>query len=194
MQLFGFSAYTFTFWGENCYAKSQILHVDSNFARHFVYRFRTDSAGAKDRKHNEDKTFFPKDDTNGEIEFVAVEREVKKTSAVADIAIRELLKGVNEAEKKLNLISTYEVKDIVNGREECASDKTKPLAAYFIGVKIKKGIAIVNFRSGGACYLDTAITAADYVMKPIEATLKQFPSIKGINYAINGKVITEWDA
>lgn len=140
------------------------------------------------------KLFFPKDDTNGEIEFVAVEREVKKTSAVADIAIRELLKGVNEAEKKLNLISTYEVKDIVNGREECASDKTKPLAAYFIGVKIKKGIAIVNFRSGGACYLDTAITAADYVMKPIEATLKQFPSIKGVNYAINGKVITEWDA
>ncbi|HQU86679.1 MAG TPA: hypothetical protein PKY59_26340, partial [Pyrinomonadaceae bacterium] len=52
------------------------------------------------------KLFFPKDDTNGEIELVKVERTVKKTSAVADATLRELLKGVNEDEKKLNLIST----------------------------------------------------------------------------------------
>lgn len=152
------------------------------------------TAQAQTAKTMKIKLFFPKDDTNGEIELVAVERNVKKSSAVADAALRELLKGVNEDEKKLGLMSTYEVKDIVNGREECVSDKTKPLAAYFIGIKIKKGIAIVNFRPEAECYLQTAITAADYVMKPIETTLKQFPSIKGVDYAINGEVITEWDA
>jgi len=140
------------------------------------------------------KLFFPKDDTNGEVELVAVERSIPKTARVADAAVRELLKGVGESEKKMGLTSTYEVKDIVTGREECTGSKMKPLGAYLIGVTIKKGTAIVNFRSGGACYLDTAITAADFVMKPIEATLKQFPTIKGVDYAINGKVITEWDA
>ena len=152
------------------------------------------TAQAQTGKMMKIKLFFPKDDANGEIQLVEVERSVAKTSRIADTAIRELLKGVGENEKKMGLMSTYEVKDIVNGRDECTNDKIKPLAAYFIGVKIKKGIAIVNFRSEGECYLQTAITAADFVMKPIEATLKQFPSIKGIDYAINGKIITEWDA
>jgi hypothetical protein len=31
-------------------------------------------------------------------------------------------------------------------------------------------------------------------MDPIDATLKQFKSIKEVQYAINGEVITEWDA
>lgn len=152
------------------------------------------TAQAQTAKTMKISLFFPKDNAEGIVELVKVERTVKKTSAVADITIRELLKGVNADEKKLGLMSTYEVKDVVTGREECTDGKLKPLSAYFIGIKIKKGTAIVNFRPEAGCYLDTAITAADFVMKPIEATLKQFPSIKGVDYAINGKVITEWDA
>lgn len=140
------------------------------------------------------KLFFPKDNTNGEVELVAVERSIAKTARVAEAALRELLKGVGESEKKMGLMSTYEAKDIVTGRDECQSDKMKPLGAYLIGVTIKKGTAIVNFRSEGECYLQTAITAGDFVMKPIEATLKQFPTIKRVDYALNGKVITDWDA
>jgi len=140
------------------------------------------------------KIFLPKDDTNGEIELVAVERTVKKTKSVADAALRELLKGASEAERRKGLTSTYSVDSIVTGREECSREKMKPLGAYLIGVSIKKGVATVNFRPEAECYLQSAITAMSYVMNPIDTTLKQFKGIKEVQYALDGKVITEWDA
>ncbi len=140
------------------------------------------------------KLYFPKDDPNAEIELVAVERTVKRTNRVADAVVRELLKGVNETERKKGLTSVYAVKDIVTGREECGSEKMKPLAAYFLGVSVKKGTAVVNFRPEAECYLQSAITMMNFVMDPIDKTLKQFKSIKTVEYALDGKVITEWDA
>lgn len=140
------------------------------------------------------KLYFPKDDPNADIELVAVERTIKKTNRVAVAALRELLKGTNEAERKKGLTSAYSVDSIVTGREECSREKMKPLGAYFLGVSIKKGVATVNFRAEAECYLQSAITAMNYVMNPIDATLKQFKSIKEVQYALDGKVITEWDA
>ena len=140
------------------------------------------------------KIYLPKDDPNAELELVAVERTVKRTSRVADAAVRELLKGAAESERKMGLTSFYEVRNLITGRDECARQKMKPLAAYFIGVTMKKGTAIVNFRPEAECYLQSTITMMTFVMNPIDATLKQFKSIKTVEYAINGKVITEWDA
>jgi len=56
------------------------------------------------------KIFLPKDDTNGEIELVAVERTVKKTSRIADAALRELLKGASDDDRKKGLTDSYSVK------------------------------------------------------------------------------------
>jgi len=140
------------------------------------------------------KIYLPKDDPNAEIELVAVERTIKKTNSAADAAVRELLKGANDGERKKGLTSVYSVKDLVTGRDECSRDKMKPLGAYFLGVSIKKGVATVNFRPEAECYLQSAITMMSYVMDPIDATLKQFKSIKEVQYALDGKVITEWDA
>ena len=140
------------------------------------------------------KLYFPKDDPDANLSLVAVEREVKRTKSVADTAVRELLKGVNESERKMGLTSVYAVEDLITGRTECAREKMKPLAAYFIGVTVKKGTATVNFRPEAECYLQTTITMMGFVMEPIDATLKQFPTIKEVQYALDGKVITEWDA
>ena len=140
------------------------------------------------------KIYLPKDDPNAEIELVAIERTVKRTSRTADAAVRELLKGAGESERKMGLTSVYEVKDLITGRDECAPHKMKPLAAYFIGVTIKRGTAIVNFRPEAECYLQSTITMMSFVMNPIDATLKQFKSVKNVEYALNGQVITEWDA
>ena len=140
------------------------------------------------------KIYLPKDDPNAEVELVAVERTVKRTKSVADAAVRELLKGASDDDRKKGLTSFYEVKDIVTGRGECQSDKMKPLGAYLIGVSIKKGTAIVNFRPEAECYLQSAITMMNFVMEPIDATLKQFSSIRKVEYALDGKIITEWDA
>lgn len=140
------------------------------------------------------KLYFPKDDPDANLSLVAVERSVKRTTRVADAAVRELLKGVNESDRKMGLTSVYAVEDLITGRDECAREKMKPLAAYFIGVTVKRGKATVNFRPEAECYLQTTITMMSFVMDPIDATLKQFSTIKEVQYALNGKVITEWDA
>jgi spore germination protein GerM len=140
------------------------------------------------------KLYFAKADPDADNEVYAVERTIKKTARVAEAALRELLKGVSEEDRKKGLASSYEVGDIVTGREECASGKIKPLRTYLIGVTIRRGVAIVNFRPEAECYLQSAAFAMARVMNPIDATLKQFKTIKRIEYALNGKIITEWDA
>lgn len=71
-----------------------------------------------------------------------------------------------------------------------------PLGDYYLGVSIKKGVAIVNFRPGAEEHLHVngAICQSEHVTTPIEKTLKQFTTIKSVEYAINGKIIEEWDA
>lgn len=140
------------------------------------------------------KIFFPTDDYESDDKLIAVERTVKKTTKVADAALRELLKGVTQEEKKRGLISVYETSDIITGRGECQSNKMKPLGAYLIGVTIKRGVATVNFKPEAECYLQSAISMMNRVMNPIDKTLMQFKTIKKVQYALNGKVITEWDA
>jgi spore germination protein GerM len=140
------------------------------------------------------KIFLPKDDPDANLILVAVERNVKKTSRVADAAVREVLKGASEGDRKNGLTDAYSVKSIITGREECTGDNMKPLGAYLIGVSIKKGVATVNFRAPAECYLQSTVTMMNFVMNPIDATLKQFKTIKEVEYALDGKVITEWDA
>jgi len=140
------------------------------------------------------KLYFPTEEDEAIDKLIEVRRSIKKTTRVADAALRELFKGVTEDERQKGLTSAYAVSDIVTGRGECQGDKMKPLGAYLIGVTIKRGIATVNFRPAAECYLQSAISQMDRVMNPIDKTLMQFKSIKEVQYALNGKVITEWDA
>lgn len=140
------------------------------------------------------KLYFPKDDPDANLELVAVERTIRQTKSLADAALRELFKGETADERKKGLTSKFKVDSIVVGRDECARNKMKPLGAYFLGVSIKKGVAIVNFRPEAECYLQTTITMQTFTLNPIEATLKQFKTVKEVQFALNGKVITEWDA
>jgi spore germination protein GerM len=140
------------------------------------------------------KLYFPKEDPDADNELVVVERNIKRTNRVADAALRELLKGVTEDERKKGLSSSFSVDSVVVGRDECAHEKLKPLGEYLIGVSIKKGVATVNFRHQAECYLQTTAFMQARTMNPIDATLKQFKTIKEVQYALNGKVITEWDA
>lgn len=139
------------------------------------------------------KLYFFKDDPDVE-EMVAVTRYIKPTNRVAEAALRELLKGVSDIDRKDGLQSSYSVESMITGRDECGRHLIKPLADYLIGVSVKKGVATVNFREPAGCYLQTTIAMQTHVMGPIEATLKQFKSIKEVQYALDGKVITEWDA
>ncbi|MEP6849535.1 MAG: GerMN domain-containing protein, partial [Acidobacteriota bacterium] len=109
-------------------------------------------------------------------EFVT--RKIPKTTKVADAALRQLFAGPTDAEKQ-------------KGMEGIAS-----LGSYYIGVTIKNGKAIVNFKPGAEKYLyvDGPFCMQSGVLTPISKTLTQFSSVKDVDFAINGKIIEDWDA
>ena len=107
-----------------------------------------------------------------------VTRAVSPTKQTANAALKLLFAGPTDEEK-------------VKGMEGLSS-----LGDYYIGVTIKNRKAIVNFRTGAEKYLHVSgpLCMQEAVLTPIEKTLKQFSSVKGVDYAIDGKIIEEWDA
>ena len=75
-------------------------------------------------------------------------------------------------------------------------ESLSPLGAYYLGVSIKDGTAVVNFRRGAEKYLFVSgpVCQQERVLTPIVKTLKQFSTIRSVDFAINGKIIEEWDA
>jgi len=65
----------------------------------------------------------------------------------------------------------------------------------FLGVTIENGVAMVNFKKAqDQLYLTGVPGYTGVVTNSITKTLMQFPTIKKVQFAIDGKVITEWDA
>ena len=114
--------------------------------------------------------------TCGAGEFV--KRSVPPTKKLADAALRLLFAGPTVAEQ-------------AKGMESLG-----PLGKYYRGVSVKDGVAVVNFRPGAEKYLHVLGPACkqEQVLTPIVETLKRFSTIKSVDYAINGKIIEEWDA
>ncbi len=92
-------------------------------------------------------------------------RIIPKTIAVADASMRILL-------------------------EENVPD----IKAYYNGVTIKNGVAIVDFDKAALGRLNSAACMQASIKSPIEKTLKQFPTIKSVEYSIDGKLFDQWDA
>lgn len=137
------------------------------------------------------KLYFLKQDVS-DAALVEVTRKIPETRRVADAALRELLKGPNKTEQIQNLGSAFFPENLKQGG--CDSQNTAALSNYYLGVQIKNNVAIVNFRPAAMCYLNSTVYMQNQVKLSIEAVLKQFKTIEAIKYAINGKVITEWDA
>ncbi len=114
--------------------------------------------------------------TCGAGEFV--ERRVPATRRVADAALRTLFAGPTPEETAKGM------------------EKIPKLGDYYLGVSIKRGTAIVNFRRGAEKHLYTGgpVCMQETVLTPIEKTLVKLGGIKTVQVAINGKIIEEWDA
>lgn len=108
-----------------------------------------------------------------------VTRKIPATKAIATAALEELFKGVNKEEeaKSYTSFSPEETKGILKS------------------VKIKNGAAYVNFNNVVYEQLGTATTSCGgaYFFTSLEKTLKQFPTIKKIFYAIEGKPAEFYD-
>ena len=104
-------------------------------------------------------------------------RKIPETRQVANAALKLLFAGPTAEEKGQGVQSLA------------------PLGDYYIGVSIKKGVAIVNFRSGAEkfLYVSGGLCEQARTLTPIAETLKQFSTIKSVEYAIEGKIIEDWD-
>ena len=70
-----------------------------------------------------------------------------------------------------------------------------PLAAYYRGARLQKGKIIVAFSGEAMRYLNSTVSIQMVVKGSIERTLQlHFPAVKTVEYEIDGKVVSEWDA
>jgi Sporulation and spore germination len=102
----------------------------------------------------------------------AVTRNVV-TNPTPTLAVTELVKGVNAAEKKQGLSSVF-------------SAETSGMVKR---VRVTKGIAFVNFNSKALTRLNNAGTSCgrDQFFTQMEKTLGQFPGVKSVLFAIDSK-------
>lgn len=100
----------------------------------------------------------------------AVARTVPKTKAVARAALNELFKGPTEKENKAGLYSFF-------------SSESK---AILKNINVKNGYAYINFDKWVLENLGNATTSCGSTsfLSEIETTLKQFPTVKKVFYAI----------
>lgn len=102
----------------------------------------------------------------------AVTRTVPKTKAIAKAALEELFKGTTKEEESQGLSSVF----------------NSQTASILKSVKVKNGAAYVNLNGWIIENFGNATTSCGSNMfdSEIEATLKQFPNIKKIFFAIDG--------
>lgn len=103
----------------------------------------------------------------------AVTRTIPKTAAVGKAALEELFKGPTAEEEKSGLVSVF-------------SENTKDI---LISIKIKNGAAYINLKGEVIQKLGNATSScgSDGYYASIEKTLFQFPTIKKLFFAIEGK-------
>jgi hypothetical protein len=102
--------------------------------------------------------------------------------------LRLLFQGVTPEEKKAGLTSSFA------GLTDSQSNPVEPLLNYYQGVTITDGVATVQFSRPALAYLNAAACLQATVKAPIEDTLLQFPTVKSIQYSIDGKIFDQWDA
>lgn len=108
----------------------------------------------------------------------ALERSVSETVGVARAALNELFKGPTSEEKKQGYTSLF-------------SDETKSILK---NIKITEGVCYVNLEDIRQIVpnANTSCGSAE-LLAEMETTLKQFPTIKKVIFAINGNPKTFYD-
>lgn len=118
----------------------------------------------------------------------AVTRTIPKTSSVADATLRLLFQGTTPQEEALGYSANFD------WDTDGMGEPLEPLLSYYRGVTVVNGMATVKFTGGAMAYLNNTACMQAAVKAPIFDTLMQFPSVKNVQFSVDGEIITEWDA
>lgn len=70
-----------------------------------------------------------------------------------------------------------------------------PLAEYYRGARLERDRIILSFSGEAMRYLNNTVSIQQVVKGSIEGTLRlHFPSVTGIDYEIDGEIVSDWDA
>ena len=111
-------------------------------------------------------------------------------------AVRAATRKIAPTKQTANAALTLLFAEPLAAEKSAGVQSLATLGDYYVGVTIKKGTAIVNFRTGAEKFLFVSgpICRQTQVLTAIEKTLLQFASIKSVEYAIDNVIIEDWDA
>jgi hypothetical protein len=101
-----------------------------------------------------------------------------------DVALRTLFAGVSAEERAAGLSDPFAQLFM----------EPEPLPAYYLGVTVAEGVAVVDFAAPGLSYLNSEACRQAVIKTPIERTLLAFDGIEAVAFAIDGEIVTEWGA
>lgn len=97
---------------------------------------------------------------------------------------------LGEQAKNPKLSAPFSPKTATSGTKEPLS-----LAAYFRGANLKGTTITLAFVGDAMRYLNASIARQQAIKGSIEATLKEnFPFVTTVEYQVDGKIVTDWDA
>lgn len=141
--------------------------------------------------------YFLKKGGSSRSTLIGIERKITPTKFREDAALRELFKGPTPQEAQRGLETSFFPKSVIAYNTECTKKQKagtlKPLSSYYRGVTLKGNRVIINFAPNALCYLESTPAQSASVVEPIQKTLEQF-KINEVQYAIDGKIKTDWDA
>jgi len=74
-------------------------------------------------------------------------------------------------------------------------DGAHSLGSYFRGARIDGKLFVVSFSGEAMRYLNNTAAIQEVVKGAIESTIKKnFPGVETVEYEIDGKIVSEWDA
>jgi hypothetical protein len=115
-----------------------------------------------------------------------VARTVPAGASPVDFAVNAVIRGPTPFEEQQGLYSPYE--------RSTSDPSVRALSPSQVKVRVKDGVAVVDFAQEAAPYLQQAICAQSAVTSAIVFTLLQFKEIRSVSFTIAGAVIEDGDA
>lgn len=105
----------------------------------------------------------------------------------ARAVIEVLLRGPTAEERARGLEDPF-------GPSMSQGKNTGRLGDYLHGVRVEGRHAVLDFAPGGMDWLNNTACVQEAVKTAIERTLGEAFGIERVDYAIDGRIVAEWDA